>query len=104
MSMQSQIEAKLSAAIECSYLQVDNESHMHSRGQDSHFKVVVVSDSFNGQRLLQRHRTINAILADELSNHIHALAIHAYTSQEFNEKQGLAPDSPRCLGGSKFDK
>jgi BolA protein len=53
--------------------------------------------------LLARHRTINAILADELANHIHALAIHAYTPAEFDERQAQAPASPSCLGGSKFD-
>ncbi|WP_105188159.1 MULTISPECIES: BolA family protein [unclassified Pseudoalteromonas] len=103
MSMQTRIEQKLSAGIPCKHLRVENESHMHARGSESHFKVVVVSDQFAGQRLLQRHRTINDILAQELREHIHALAIHAYTPEEFSEKQGQAPDSPRCLGGSKFD-
>ena len=104
MSMQTQIEEKLAAGIACKHLRVENERHMHARGQDSNFKVVVVSEQFDGQRLLQRHRTINAILADELRDHIHALAIHAYTPSEFADKQGHAPQSPSCLGGSKFDK
>ncbi|WP_419147377.1 BolA family protein [Pseudoalteromonas 'SMAR'] len=103
MSMQSQIYDKLAAAIECKHLNVINESHMHSRGEESHFKVIVVSESFLGQRLLQRHRAINEALKEELSNHIHALAIHAYTPDEFSENQGQAPQSPTCMGGSKFD-
>ena len=44
MSMQSQIYDKLAAAIECKHLNVINESHMHSRGEESHFKVIVVSE------------------------------------------------------------
>ena len=103
MSMQTQIEQKLAAAIACKHLHVENESHMHARGEDSHFKVIVVSEQFSGQRLLQRHRAINEVLADELREHIHALAIHAYTPEEFSERQGQAPQSPNCLGGSKFD-
>ncbi|WMN59174.1 BolA/IbaG family iron-sulfur metabolism protein [Pseudoalteromonas xiamenensis] len=103
MSMQQILFDKINAAISCSVLDVVNESHMHSRGEDSHFKVIAVSESFSGQRLLQRHRTINAILAEELANHIHALAIHAYTPEEFAERQNEAPASPSCLGGSKFD-
>jgi len=56
---------------------------MHSAGTDSHFKVVIVSSDFEGKRLLQRHRAINKVLADELANHIHALALHTYTEQEW---------------------
>lgn len=74
---------------------------MHSAGSDSHFKVIVVSEEFAGKRLLQRHREINEILKDELANHIHALAIHTYTPDEFAEHNGEAPDSPNCMGGSK---
>ncbi|MBD1580823.1 BolA family protein [Pseudoalteromonas sp. S16_S37] len=103
MSMQALIHEKIAAAISCKHLNVVNESHMHSRGEDSHFKVVVVSEEFAGKRLLQRHRKINEILKDELANHIHALSIHAYTPDEYSERAGQTPDSPNCLGGSKFD-
>ncbi|MBE0421159.1 transcriptional regulator [Pseudoalteromonas haloplanktis] len=101
MSMQQQIEEKLAAGIECKHLNVVNESHMHSAGTESHFKVIVVSEEFAGKRLLQRHREINEILKDELANHIHALAMHTYTPEEFTEHDGEAPQSPNCMGGSK---
>jgi BolA family transcriptional regulator, general stress-responsive regulator len=101
--MQTQIQNKLSQAIGCKHLNVINESHMHSRGEESHFKVVITSDEFLGKRLLQRHRLINEILKDELAHHIHALSIHAYTPEEFSQKQGQAPTSPKCQGGSHFD-
>ncbi|CAM4034782.1 BolA family protein [Pseudoalteromonas byunsanensis] len=103
MSMQAQIYDKLAAAISCKHLNIVNESHMHSRGEESHFKVVVVSEEFVGKRLLQRHRKVNEVLQRELANHIHALSIHAYTPDEYSEKAGQIPDSPGCLGGSKLD-
>lgn len=61
MSMQQQIEAKLAAALSPSHLEVINESYMHrvAPGSESHFKVVVVSQAFEGQRLLGRHRQVN---------------------------------------------
>ena len=102
MSMQQQIQEKISNAIACKHLNVINESHMHSAGTESHFKVVVVSEGFAGKRLLQRHREINEILKDELANHIHALAMHTYTPEEFTEHDGEAPQSPNCMGGSKI--
>ena len=103
MSMQQQIQNKLAEAIACKHLNVVNESHMHSRGEDSHFKVIVVSEQFSGKRLLQRHREVNEALKDELANHIHALAIHTFTPEEFSEQETEVADSPACMGGSKLD-
>ncbi|MGO2011746.1 MAG: BolA family protein [Pseudoalteromonas sp.] len=103
MSMQQQIQSKLAQSIACKHLNVINESHMHSRGSDSHFKVIVVSEQFSGKRLLQRHREVNEALKDELAKHIHALAIHTFTPEEFDEQDNEVADSPACLGGSKVD-
>lgn len=49
--------------------QVLNESSGHNvpKGSETHFKVVVISDAFDGQKLIARHRMVNSILADELS-------------------------------------
>ncbi len=85
------------------HLAVTDESHMHSvpPGAESHFKVLVVSERFEGQGLVARHRSLNQILREELQGGLHALAIHAWTPQEWFEKGGEAPSSPPCLGGSK---
>jgi BolA protein len=85
------------------YLKVINESYMHNvpPGSESHFKVIVVSGAFAGQRLIGRHRQVHLVLADELDNHIHALAIHTYTPEEWKFEQDGAPDSPMCLGGGR---
>ncbi|OOE37087.1 BolA family transcriptional regulator [Salinivibrio kushneri] len=100
MKIQTQITEKLTQAFAPVHLDVRNESDMHNvpEGSESHFKVVVVSDDFAGKRLIQRHRAINTTLADELANDIHALAIHTYTPEEWQE-QANAPDSPACRGG-----
>ena len=79
--IQQVIETKLQDTFQPNYLQVVNESYMHNvaPGSESHFKVVIVTSSFEGQRLIMRHRQVNQTLSEELSNHIHALAIHTYT-------------------------
>ncbi|MFC3022323.1 BolA family protein [Vibrio zhugei] len=101
MTIHETIEQKLSQAFAPMHLAVENESHMHNvaPGSESHFKVTVVTDAFAGQRLLARHRQVNQVLADELANHIHALAIHTYTQQEWLERESVRPDSPSCMGG-----
>jgi BolA family transcriptional regulator, general stress-responsive regulator len=99
MSVQHQIEQKLQQAFAPSHLEVLNESHMHrvEPGSESHFKVILVSSTFDGQRLLARHRSVNAVLASELAGVIHALALHTYTPAEW-EQQGAAPRTPSCVG------
>ncbi|KRP17893.1 MAG: BolA/IbaG family iron-sulfur metabolism protein [Porticoccaceae bacterium] len=103
--VQSVIIDTLNVAFVGAYIDVTNESHMHSvpAGSESHFKVVLVSDSFAGKRLVQRHQLIYGLLAEQLAGPVHALALHTYTSEEWAEKNGNAPTSPNCLGGSKHD-
>lgn len=103
MSMQSTIEKKLTDATSAMHLEVINESNNHNvpPGSESHFKVVLVSNEFEGQPLIARHRTINKLLADELQNGVHALALHTYTESEWRERHGEAPMSPPCRGGGK---
>ncbi|MGY3866413.1 BolA family protein [Aeromonas bivalvium] len=98
MKMQETIEARLSEALSPSHLEVLNESHMHRTepGAESHFKVIVVSEAFVGQRLIARHRQINQLLAELLAGPIHALALHTYTAEEWQQK-GMAPRTPGCV-------
>lgn len=103
MSIAALIESKLRTAININELQILNESHMHSGpATDSHFKLVLVSDDLVGKRLVQRHQMIYKILADELQNPIHALAMHLYTQEEWSKKNGEVMPSPTCKGGSKI--
>lgn len=101
--LQEQIETKLHNVFSPIHLQVVNESYMHNvpAGSESHFKVVVVSDDFEGERLIGRHRKVNQALMTELQDHIHALSIYTYTPSEWKIESGLVPDSPKCMGGDK---
>ncbi len=84
MSMQSKLEEMLSTAFAPDALQVINESHLHAGHHagfdgtgETHFRIKIVSGAFNGKSRLERHRAVNALLADELKGGIHALAIEA---------------------------
>lgn len=106
MSTQATIEKKLNERLEVVHLEVVNESNMHNvpPGSESHFKVTVVSEQFEGKLLVTRHRMINEILAEQLAGPVHALALHTLTPEEWFETAGKSPDSPPCHGGSKADK
>ncbi len=99
-NMEQHLIQQLTAALSPSYLQVINESANHAGANtQSHFKLVVVSGYFVDLKLIERHRFINKLFAEELK-FIHALAIHTYTPDEWSKKNA-APDSPKCTGGEK---
>ncbi len=102
MSIQQIIKQKLEAALNPHFLAVENETHMHNVPADSesHFKVTVVSEAFNGLMLIKRHRLVNQVLQEELKQ-IHALALHTLSNNEWFEKAGKVPDSPLCEGGGR---
>jgi BolA protein len=104
MSIASVIETKLLSAFSPLHLDVVNESNNHNvpPGSESHFKVIIVSNHFEEERLIKRHRAVNTILAVELAEKIHALALHTYTEKEWHEHyEANTPLSPNCLGGGK---
>lgn len=99
--IESSIYAKLMANFQPEYLQVTNESYMHSvpPGSESHFKVVLCSAGFVGKRQVQRHQAVYACLAQELREWVHALALHTFSPEEWANTP--VPDSPQCMGGTK---
>ncbi len=105
MNTQAQIENKLATAFSPIHLEVVNETHMHSVPKDSqsHFKVTLVSETFDGLLLIKQHRLVHAELKHELDN-IHALALHTYTPEKWAQHNTISPDSPPCLGGSNVKK
>ncbi|MCP1622314.1 BolA protein [Pseudomonas nitroreducens] len=99
--MRDRLQSAL-GALEPQHLEVLDESHMHSRGQETHYKAVIVSPAFTGLNAVKRHQKVYATLG-ELMGQIHAMALHTYTPEEWAQ-QGAAPDSPTCRGGSKHDQ
>lgn len=106
MTIQAVIEEKLAAALDPAHLEVLNESHQHNvpPNSETHFKVVVVADAFEGKRKVARHQSVYALVSEELAGPVHALALHTYTRDEWAERFGEAPLSPPCLGGSKAEQ
>ena len=78
-----EIEQLLVAAFAPSQLQVINDSAKHHghAGDDgsgeSHFTVLIESDSFAGASRLERQRMINRALGDIPGQRVHALTIKA---------------------------
>jgi len=88
MSIESRIRAKLVARFAPEMIEVVNESlfhagHVGSPGTgESHFRVAIVAAEFAGKSRIERHRLVNAALAEELRGGVHALAISALAPGE----------------------
>jgi BolA protein len=82
------ITNKLREAFTPESLDVIDESHLHvghaghRPGGETHFRIYIVSDAFEGKSRIERHRMINATLATELAGPVHALAIKAQAPGE----------------------
>lgn len=67
-------------------LNIIDESHLHAghsgHGGAGHFKVRIVSDKFNGQLPLARHRMVYAAVGSLMPAEIHALSIEAIATDE----------------------
>jgi BolA protein len=83
------------------HLDVIDESHRHNvpEGAESHFKLVIVADAFEGKTLVARHRVINTLLAQQLAGPVHALGLHTHTPEEWQARGESVPASPPCRGG-----
>jgi BolA protein len=83
MTTQDRITEKLKTAFQPTRLAVEDESHQHAGhsgsrpGGETHYRVYIVSNAFEGKSRIERHRMVNAVLAQELAGGVHALAIHA---------------------------
>ncbi len=88
MSVAELIHQKLERAFPDASIEVKDESHLHAghagarEGGESHFRVRVISDKFEGISRVARQRLVNDALKEELAGPIHALAMQTLTSAE----------------------
>lgn len=57
-------------------------------GDGQHFEALIVSSSFEGKRLIQRHQLVYAVLGDRMRAEIHALSMQTLTPSEFAARKG----------------
>lgn len=88
MSIAERINQKLTEALAPSVLEVVDESAKHKghggwrEGGETHFHVTVVADAFEGKSRVERQRMVYALLADEMAERVHALALTTKTPAE----------------------
>ncbi|MBI4388497.1 MAG: BolA family transcriptional regulator [Candidatus Omnitrophica bacterium] len=89
MNRRETIDQLLNTRFSAVYVNVVDESNLHAghadaqQGGETHFSVTVVSDSFIGKTLIERHRLIYDALQSEIKAGIHALRIKACSPDEW---------------------
>ncbi len=98
MKLQESIQTKLQADLSPVQLEIINESHLHSSGigAESHFKVLVVSEVFQGLSRVSRQQKVYALLAHELKTGVHAMSLRLLTRDEWEKGGSEGFDSPQC--------
>jgi acid stress-induced BolA-like protein IbaG/YrbA len=56
-------------------------------GGGDHFEALVVSDSFNGKSLVERHQLVYATLGDAMRERIHALSLTTLTPAQYSSRR-----------------
>lgn len=86
MSIETEIRARLEDLAPSS-LQLEDESALHAghagASSGGHYRLTIVSSRFAGLNAVARHRLVYQTLGDLMQKGIHALAINAYTPEEF---------------------
>lgn len=83
----AQIEERLRAALEPLELRLEDESALHAghagaASGGGHYQLRIVSNKFEGLKLVTRHRLVYDSVHDMMRGEIHALAITALAPSE----------------------
>ena len=75
-----EIIAKIRAALPDAVVQMKDLT-----GTSDHWEASIISEGFAGKSLIQRHRLVMSVLAEEMKGAIHALTLEVKTPAEAQE-------------------
>ena len=83
------LRERLQAELNPSVLDITDDSHLHAghagaASGGGHYSVKIVSERFEGLRLVMRHRLVYDAVHDMMKAEIHALAITALAPSELS--------------------
>lgn len=90
MSLKKSLLSKICNHInDIKYLKILDVTHTHANHlpkdtYETHFEVIIISDSFCDLSKIARHRILYKLLSTELTSKIHALSLSLYTVNEYS--------------------
>ena len=78
------------SSLKPSYLNIQDDSALHAGHAGNqgggHYTIIIVSEAFNNQPLIRRHRLVYDAVGSLMDQAIHALSIQAKTSTEYDSE------------------
>ena len=92
MGMREELEARLRQGLECTHLEVVDESHLHvghagARDGGGHFRAVIVSPRFEGLPRVRAQQLVFQTVGEWMGREIHALSMKTFTPETWAEEQ-----------------
>ena len=100
MNRKERIIELLTKSLSPVLLEVNDFSHQHSKGAETHFDVFIVSPMFEGKRQVLRHRMVYQSVQSETDSGLHALQLQTLTPTEHQTTTTTKLTPPKCQGGS----
>ena len=82
-TLEDRLSVLAPAVLELADDSAEHAGHAGAAGGGGHFSLLIVSEQFSGLTRLARHRAVLDRVADLIPHPVHALAIRAYTPDEF---------------------
>lgn len=103
MNRKESIEQLMKESLNPEVLIVEDESNLHHvpLGAQTHFKVIAVSSKFEHLKRVDRHKMLNKLLEKEFETGLHAISMHLYTKEEWQQQKTTVLKSPACKDGYK---
>ena len=91
MNLEHEIKSRLKNIMAIDHLTIMDDTGRHLRHQHydggRHFKIIIVSSTFEGVSLLDRHKHVYQALNGMIKNEIHAIKLKTIATSEYtNEK------------------
>ena len=91
MNLVQEIKSRLKKTIAIDHLTIMDDTGKHLRHQHydggKHFQIIIVSSTFEGVSLLDRHKLVYQALNGMIKNDIHAIGLKTIATSEYiNEK------------------
>jgi BolA protein len=79
VTLQDKLSATIIDIVDRSDLHKHHQGRKNAPAGSGHYDLIIVSECFVGKNLMQQHRMVYDVLADQMQTTIHALSIKTYT-------------------------
>ena len=90
MNLDNKIKLLLEESMDIDYLSIlnDTDKHLNHKNYDGggHFKLEIVSSSFEGLSLLEQHKLVYKALEGMIKKEIHALALKTISTSDWKKE------------------